>query len=101
MIFELIRHVLILFMLVNVARFSVFIGLKKYAVLRLLNLLLINSSIAFFPTDFAGIMSDVTLSVATTPVEIESKGNGLSWSMKLVSVVDMLLDCIFISPHSW
>ena len=46
--FELTLHVLILFTSVNVARFSFFIGPKKYAVLRLINLLLINSFIAFF-----------------------------------------------------
>lgn len=75
--FELILHVLILF-----------IGSKKYAVLRSLNSLLINTFIVFFPTASPDIMSDVTLSVAMTPADIESKGNGFSGSRKVVSKID-------------
>ena len=47
-----------------------------------------NVSMASFPIAFADIMSDVTLSVAIIPVEIEINGSGLSRSMNVASAVD-------------
>ena len=64
-------------------------GSKILAVLFTFNLLRVNVSIASFPIAFADIMSDVTLSVAIIPVEIEINGTGLSGSTKVASIVDI------------
>ena len=48
------------------------------AVLFTLNLLQMNVSIASFSIAFANIVSDIPLSVAIIPVEIEINGSGLS-----------------------
>ena len=58
------------------------------AVLFTLNLLQMNVSIASFSIAFANIVSDVPLSVAIIPVEIEINGSGLSGSINVASIVD-------------
>ena len=72
----LILQVVVFFIVENVPSFNFFIGSKEHLDFGSVNLSLMNCCIAEFPNSFAVIISKATLSVAITPLEIETTAPG-------------------------